>query len=124
MGIIPPITSTKNTITLNWYLYDEKNNCSIDMVLTRCNHVYTEGYGYEVKETSWSNHTDLGQNPRIVRLVVEDLSPFTKYLCSGWIINSAGWSYPWFPVSFNTKEDGYYVFQSEMYTICQRDINN
>lgn len=106
---VPPFTSTRTTITLNWNVLDPRNNCSIDSVLTECNYSYTEGYGFEVKEKGTSNRTTQGQNPRIVRLLVEDLSPFTKYICWGWTINSAGWSNFGMPVPVFTKEDRNFI---------------
>ncbi|OXU30036.1 hypothetical protein TSAR_017032 [Trichomalopsis sarcophagae] len=102
---VPPFISTRTTITLNWNVLDQKNNCSIDSVWTDCNYSYTEGYGFEVKERGTTNVTTHGQNPRIVRLLVQDLSPFTKYICWGWTINSAGWSRFGMPVPVFTKQD-------------------
>ena len=103
---VPPFVSTKTTITLNWNVLDLRNNCTIKSVTTECNYSYTEGYGFVLKESGVSNFTANHVNPHIVRLVVSDLSPFTKYICWVWVNNTAGRSMESLPISVFTQEDG------------------
>ncbi|XP_014227705.1 uncharacterized protein LOC106653007 [Trichogramma pretiosum] len=102
---LPPFTSTKSSITLQWHVQNEASNCSVQSVSTECNLSYTEGYGYEPIERGRANRSCNARLVPRLQLVVSGLSPYTRYLCWGWAHNEAGPSAAGMPVPIFTKDD-------------------
>lgn len=92
----------------NWFVFDEKNNCTIESLSTECEAVRPNGYGYDLKDGQ-SKITIKNNSVKTIRIIVSDLSPYTDYICYGKIYNEAGVSNKSSQVWALTMEDGKYI---------------
>lgn len=86
-------------------MLDLRNNCSIKSIDTECTYVNNSGYGFDIHNGNTSYPVN-GENPHTVRLVIDDLSPYSVYNCFGSVINVAGQSAKDVPITVPTKEAG------------------
>ncbi|KAI4481601.1 hypothetical protein M0802_013899 [Mischocyttarus mexicanus] len=90
-------------ISMTWNITNVSNNCKLDSLIVTCNYVKSNGHGYVPKsgnvKKSLNNHTTLAN------ITITDLSPYTTYLCEGFIVNEAGNSSLSKPANITTLED-------------------
>ncbi|XP_023316235.1 phosphatidylinositol phosphatase PTPRQ-like isoform X3 [Trichogramma pretiosum] len=98
---------TKNSINVTWNALDPSNNCTLKEIYFNCSWDKTHGMGYDVFN---SNVTVSIENKTIDELqhistIVDNVSPFTDYICQALIKNEAGSSNWSTPVLITTEED-------------------
>ncbi|XP_015179921.1 PREDICTED: tyrosine-protein phosphatase 10D isoform X2 [Polistes dominula] len=92
-----------SNISMIWSIRNVANNCKLESLIVTCNYVKSHGHGYVPKsgdaQISLNNHTMLAD------ITVTDLSPYTTYLCEGFVINEVGNSSLSEPINITTLED-------------------
>ncbi|XP_066591516.1 receptor-type tyrosine-protein phosphatase H [Prorops nasuta] len=86
-----PVTSD-STISISWIVKRQpRNNCNISAVITFCNYTQSTAHGYT--RTNGTSRTLIKENNSpliVVNVTVENLSPYTDYLCWAVTENEAG----------------------------------
>ncbi|XP_014208904.1 tyrosine-protein phosphatase 10D isoform X2 [Copidosoma floridanum] len=72
---------TKDSIGLLWIVASAKNKCPLKSLESECRYNVSLGSGYKLK---WNNRTvglQSQDNPASVPVTIDELSPYTQYLC-------------------------------------------
>lgn len=104
-NFVPQVTTT-SSITFNWLT--DRNNCRPLKATTACTYLYTGGQGYKSQESPSTTQNFFPGNkidPRIIRMTVHYLAPYTTYVCNCSITNNAGTSNSE-PIIVTTDENG------------------
>ncbi|KAJ8675580.1 hypothetical protein QAD02_011366 [Eretmocerus hayati] len=96
---------TKTSISINWDVSDDENNCPMHSVFSECNFNRTESQSIELFNGNGTLNITDKERPKNLTVVVQDLSPFTYYICKAKIINEAGESNWSAPIEILTDED-------------------
>ena len=98
---------TNNSITFSWKIEKGNNNCTLKFLKAMCNATMTNGHGYKIKngKTEVLINSNI-QDDYLVKSIIKDISPFTTYICWGYVSNEAGNSELSELINVTTLEDG------------------
>ncbi|XP_043516829.1 receptor-type tyrosine-protein phosphatase beta isoform X2 [Frieseomelitta varia] len=84
---------TNNNITFSWKIEKGNNNCTLKSLKAMCNATMTNGHGYKIKNGKTEVLIDSNSNIQdeyLVKSMINNISPFTTYICWGYVFNEAG----------------------------------
>ncbi|XP_050457145.1 receptor-type tyrosine-protein phosphatase beta isoform X2 [Cataglyphis hispanica] len=84
-----------NNITIIWMIKKENNQCILETIVTICNETGSNGSGYEPEGNHAITQIDKEKAAAsivVVNTTVDNLSPFTNFICWAHTVNAAGYS--------------------------------
>ncbi|XP_076377068.1 phosphatidylinositol phosphatase PTPRQ isoform X2 [Megalopta genalis] len=105
--------ASKNEILFSWKIKKNSSDCVLIHLKSTCYYVATNGHGYDIVNASATTTTYINSSIQndflIINSTIENISPYTTYSCSAYVVNEANMTGYSDARNITTLEDNYFI---------------